>query len=192
MSTAGTTITDPTMAAQNYGLIAAFDTAPGLYRAAEKVRDAGFRRWDCITPFPVHGLDKAMGVKRSIVPRISLVGGITGFITGMTMIWWTGAYDYKLVVGGKPLFSPMFAFPVSYELTILFTAFATIGGMFVLNGLPMHANVDVFKHLFREQWNYITAHPNTWGHTLSNYVNSRYVIKKLQVLSSMIDSVFMD
>ncbi|MEN9663029.1 MAG: hypothetical protein RL324_1978 [Verrucomicrobiota bacterium] len=145
MSTAGTTITDPTMAAQNYGLIAAFDTAPGLYRAAEKVRDAGFRRWDCITPFPVHGLDKAMGVKRSIVPRISLVGGITGFITGMTMIWWTGAYDYKLVVGGKPLFSPMFAFPVSYELTILFTAFATIGGMFVLNGLPMHYH-PVLKH----------------------------------------------
>lgn len=54
------------------------------------------------------------------------------------MIWWTGAYDYKLIVGGKPLFSPMFAFPVSYELTILFTAFATIIGMFIVNGLPMH------------------------------------------------------
>src|SRR6476469_7170822 len=56
----------------------------------------------------------------------------------MTMIWWTGAFDYPLIVGGKPLFSPMFAFPVSYELTILFTAFATIIGMFILNGLPMH------------------------------------------------------
>jgi hypothetical protein len=54
------------------------------------------------------------------------------------MIFWTGAVDYKLIVGGKPFFSPMFAFPVSYELTILFTAFATIGGMFFLNGLPMH------------------------------------------------------
>ena len=66
----------------------------------------------------MHGLDKAMGLKRSIVPRISLAGGITGFCTGMTMIWWTGAWDYPLTVGGKPLFSPMFAFPVSYELTI--------------------------------------------------------------------------
>ena len=54
------------------------------------------------------------------------------------MIWWTGAIDYPLTVGGKPLFSPMFAFPISYELTILFTAFATIIGMFLVNGLPMH------------------------------------------------------
>ena len=126
------------MAAPTYGLIATFDTAPGLYHAAEKVRDAGYRCWDCITPFPVHGLDKAMGLRRSIVPRISLAGGITGFCTGMTMIWWTGGWDYPLTVGGKPLFSPMFAFPVSYELTILFTAFATIIGMFVVNGLPRH------------------------------------------------------
>lgn len=126
------------MAAPIYGLIAAFDTAPDIYHAAEQVRDAGYRNWDVISPMPVHGMDKAMGLKRSVVPRISLAGGITGFITGMTLIWWTGAYDYKLIVGGKPLFSPMFAFPVSYELTILFTAFATIGGMFFLNGLPMH------------------------------------------------------
>lgn len=79
-----------------------------------------------------------MGVKRSKVPRFSLAGGITGFTTGMLMIWFVDAYDYPLVVGGKPFFSPMFAFPVSYELTILFTAFATIGGMFIMNRLPMH------------------------------------------------------
>ena len=158
------------MATPPYGLIATFDTAPEIYQAAQKVRDAGYKNWDCITPFPVHGLDGAMGLGRSLVPRISLVGGISGFCTGMSMIFWTGAVDYKLikvprfslaggilgfctgmsfiawlglseyplVVGGKPYFSPMFAFPVSYELTILFTAFATIGGMFFLNGLPMH------------------------------------------------------
>jgi len=126
------------MASQPYGLIATFDRADEVYHAAEKVRDAGYRHWDCITPFPMHGLDKAMGVRRSIVPRISLAGGITGFCTGMALIWWTGAWDYPLVVGGKPFFSPMFAFPISYELTILFTAFATLGGMFFLNGLPMH------------------------------------------------------
>jgi len=126
------------MAASKHGLIATFDTAADIYHAAEKVRDAGFTNWDCITPCPVHGLDGAMGVKRSKVPRISLAGGITGFITGMSMIYFTGAVDYPLIVGGKPLFSPMFAFPVAYELTILFTAFATIGGMLILNGLPMH------------------------------------------------------
>ena len=121
-----------------YGLIAAFDTTPDLFHACEKVRDAGYSQWDALTPFPVHGLDAAMGVRRSKVPRFSLAGGITGFCTGMSFIWWANAYDYPLVVGGKPYFSPMFAFPISYELTILFTAFATIFGMFFLNGLPMH------------------------------------------------------
>jgi hypothetical protein len=118
-----------------YGLIATFETSADVYHAAKKVRDAGYRRWDCITPFPIHGLDKAMGLRRSIVPRYSLAGGITGFCTGMSLIWYTDAWDYALTVGGKPFFSPLFAFPVSYELTILFTAFATIGGMFFVNGL---------------------------------------------------------
>ena len=72
------------------------------------------------------------------MPRFSLAGGLTGFTTGMLLIWLTGGYDYRLIVGGKPFFSPMFAFPVSYELTILFTAFATIAGMFITNALPMH------------------------------------------------------
>jgi hypothetical protein len=138
------------MAAPSYGLIATFNTAPALYQAAQQVRDAGYRNWDCITPFPVHGLDSAMGLKRSIVPRISLLGGITGFTTGMTMIWWTDQWDYPLIVGGKPFFSPMFAFPVSYELTILFTAFATIIGMFLVNGLPMHYHpVLKYDHIRR-------------------------------------------
>lgn len=123
------------MAEPTFGLIATFDSPAALYHAAEQVRDAGYQQWDCITPFPIHGLDGAMGVKRSHVPRFSLAGGITGFCTGMLMIFYTNGWDYKLVVGGKPLFSPLFAFPVSYELTILFTAFATIGGMFFVNGL---------------------------------------------------------
>src|SRR5262245_48140156 len=138
------------MAGQPYGLIATFTSAPALYHGAEQVRDAGYRFWDCITPFPVHGLDKAMGLKRSIVPRISLAGGLTGFFTGMGLIWWTGAVDYQIIVGGKPLFSPMFAFPVSYELTILFTAFATIGGMLLVNGLPKHYDpVLKYDHIRR-------------------------------------------
>ena len=119
-------------------------------RAAEQVRDAGYRKWDVITPFPIHGIDKAMGVGRSRVPRISLAGGITGFCTGMSMIWYMDKFDYALTVGGKPFFSPLFAFPVSYELTILFTAFATIGGMFLVNGLPMHYHpVLNYEHIRR-------------------------------------------
>jgi hypothetical protein len=126
------------MSEKPYGLIAMFDTPADIMHAAEAVRDAGYKSWDVITPFPVHGMDRAMGVRRSLVPRISLAGGIIGFATGMGLIWWSGAWHFKLIVGGKPFFSALFAFPISYELTILFTAFATIIGMFLLNRLPMH------------------------------------------------------
>ena len=78
------------MPAPLYGLIATFETAPQIYHAAEQVRDAGYKNWDVISPCPLHGLDKAMGLKRSIVPRISLAGGILGFITGMSLITLTG------------------------------------------------------------------------------------------------------
>ena len=126
------------MPAQRYGLIAMFETPADIMHAAEAVRDAGYTSWDVITPFPVHGMDRAMGVRRSWVPRFSLAGGLLGLVTGMTLVWWSGAWNFKLSVGGKPLFSPLFAFPISYELTNLFTAFATIIGMFLLNRLPMH------------------------------------------------------
>src|SRR5579885_418437 len=126
------------MSAPIHGLIAMFETPAQVMQAAEKVREAGYKFWDVHSPFPIHGIDRAMGVKRSKVPRISLAGGITGFCTGMSMIWYMNGFDYTLTVGGKPFFSPLFAFPISYELTILFTAFATLIGMFVMNGLPMH------------------------------------------------------
>lgn len=126
------------MSSKPYGLIAMYETPAEAMHAAEQVRDSGYKFWDVIAPFPVHGMDRAMGMRRSKVPRISICGGILGFTTGMSLIFWTGGWNYKLIVGGKPYFSPLFAFPVSYELTILFTAFATIIGMLILNGLPMH------------------------------------------------------
>ncbi len=119
-----------------YGLIAEFSTPAEVMRAAEKIRDAGFRKWDVHSPFPVHGMDEAMGLKNSKVGWFSFFGGVIGFTTGMSMIWFMNGFDYPLIVGGKPLFSPLYAFPVSYELTILFASFATLFGMFGLNRLP--------------------------------------------------------
>ena len=119
-----------------YGLIAEYTTPADLLHAAEKVRDAGFRRWDVFTPFPVHGMDKAMGLKNSKVGWFAFLGGVTGYATGMLMIWFMNALDYPLIIGGKPLFSPFGAFPPSYELTILFGAFGALGGMLFLNRLP--------------------------------------------------------
>lgn len=135
----------------NYGLMAFFPNPAALYHAAEKVRDAGYHQWDCFTPFPVHGLDGAMGVKRSRVPVFTFIGGFIGFFTGMFIAWFMGAYDYPLIVNGMPFFSPVFPFPVAYELMILLAAFGTLIGMFALNRLPMHyhptMNVDAFAHV---------------------------------------------
>lgn len=115
---------------------ATFESAGAIYKAAKKVKEAGFQKWDVHTPFPIHGMDEAMGIKRSKVPRFTLVGGVTGFCTGMLMVWFMGAYDYALIVGGKPYFSPVFTAPIAYELTILFAAFGTLAGMFLTNCLP--------------------------------------------------------
>ncbi len=119
-----------------YGMLAEFETAADVLHAAEKVRDKGYTRWDVFTPFPIHGMDQAMGLKNSKVGYFSFIGGVTGYTTGMLMIWWMNAYDYPIIIGGKPMFSPFGAFPPSYELTILLGAFGALFGMLFLNRLP--------------------------------------------------------
>ncbi len=119
-----------------YGIVAEFETPADVLHAAEKVRDAGFRRWDVYTPFPIHGMDKAMGLKNSAVGWFSFIGGVSGYTLGMLMIWFMNAYNYRIIVGGKPMFSPFSAFPPSYELTILLGSFGALFGMLFLNRLP--------------------------------------------------------
>jgi hypothetical protein len=133
------------MSTQPYGLIAMYETPAAVMKAAAEVSDAGYRFWDVISPCPIHGMDRVMGIRRSRVPCFSLVGGVVGFCSGMALVWWTSAMNYKLIVGGKPLFSPLYALPVAFELAILFAAFATLGGMFLMNRLPMHYH-PVMKH----------------------------------------------
>src|SRR5436853_2813369 len=119
-----------------YGIIGEFRTAAAVLHAAEKVRDLGLRKWDVFTPFPVHGMDKAMGLKNSKVGWFSFLGGVAGYTGGMLMIWWMNAVDYPIVIGGKPMFSPFGAFPPCYELTILLGSFGALFGMLFLNRLP--------------------------------------------------------
>jgi hypothetical protein len=119
-----------------YGILAEFDTPADAMHAAEKVRDAGFTQWDVYTPYPVHGMDKAMGMKNSNVGWFAFAGGVSGYTLGMLMIWFMNALDYPIIVGGKPMFSPFAAFPPSYELTILLGAFGSLFGMLFLNRLP--------------------------------------------------------
>ncbi len=126
--------------ADSYGIIASFADTPSFYNAAEKVRDAGYKKWDTYSSFPVHGMPEAQGQARSKVPIFTFLGGITGFTVGTLLVWYMNYFDYPLIVGGKPFFSPVFPFPVMYELTILLAAFGTLGGMFLTNLLPQHYN----------------------------------------------------
>jgi hypothetical protein len=122
--------------AKPYGIVAEFDTPAATLHAAEKVRDAGFKRWDVYTPFPVHGMDAAMGMGNSPVGWFTFIAGATGFFGGLLMIWYMNSLDYGIPIGGKPMFSPIYAFPVAYECTILLGAFGSLGGMLILNRLP--------------------------------------------------------
>lgn len=107
-----------------------------LITAANRIRESGYKDFDIFTPYPVHGLDKAMGVKRTILPYISFGGGIFGLANAIFLIMWTGSIHYKLNIGGKPLFAFQFSIPVMFELTILCTAIATFLGLWFLCGLP--------------------------------------------------------
>jgi hypothetical protein len=130
-----------------WGVLAEFEDVDHLLLAAERVRDAGFRRWDCYTPFPVHHLDDAMGQKPTILPWIVLVCGLTGLLTGVLLQWWTNAsfveaaptflQGYPYIISGKPIFSLPANIPVIFELTILFSALGAVVGMLALNNLPV-------------------------------------------------------
>ena len=121
-----------------YGVLAEFTTPAELYHACERVRDAGFTRWDAHTPFPVHGLSKAMGLRRSTLPWIVLVMALTGAGLGFLLQWWVHTTAYPLVISGKPFFTWPAFIPITFEVAVLFGALGAVFGMFALNRLPMH------------------------------------------------------
>ena len=119
-----------------YGLLTEFESPSLLMEAVEKVRDEGFQKWDVHTPFPVHGMDDAMGIKGTQLPFIVLAGGLTGLGLATLMQWWMNAVDYPFIISGKPLFGLPANIPIMFELTVLLSAFATFFGMWGLNGMP--------------------------------------------------------
>ena len=131
---------------EHFGVLAQFASPKEIYHACERVRDAGYKKWDAHTPFPVHGLDRAMGLRDSRVPWIVLVCGLSGAAGGMLLQWWVSVHAYALVISGKPLFSwPAFV-PVTFELGVLFGALGAVFGMLGLSRLPM-----LYHPLFRSK-----------------------------------------
>ena len=119
-----------------YGIMAEFDSPAAVLAAAEKVRAAGYHRWETFTPFPIHGLDRVAGYRNSLVGWFALAFGGGTFVGTMGLIWYCNAFDYPILIGGKPMFSPPMSFVPSYILMILGAAVGAFVGMLVLNGLP--------------------------------------------------------
>src|SRR6187549_522932 len=121
-----------------HGYLAEFESPSKIYKASEKLRDAGFQRWDVHSPFPIHGLNEAMGVKRSILPWFVCIGGMTGTLTAFLLAYVTQVIIYPTVVQAKPanIFTTPAFFPIMFELTILIAAFTSLFGCFAFMGLP--------------------------------------------------------
>ena len=139
-----------------YGLMAEFDSTTGVVKAAQQVRDAGFTKTDAFSPFPIHEMDEALGIKRSILSFLIFAGGITGALTGLALVYWTHSIEYPIMVAGRPHFSLPAFIPPIYELTILLASFTAVFGMLLLNGLPQpyHPvfNVPRFNLASREKF----------------------------------------
>jgi len=140
------------------GLLAEYHDVTTLAVAAHKVRHAGYKHWDVYSPFPIHGIDEAVGIKRTILPWLVLCAGLTGCTFGLIMTAWINAWQitmpwpfdwvnfqgYPFLVSGKPLWSLPANVPVIFECTVLFSALTAVFGLLLLNKLPMLYN-PLFK-----------------------------------------------
>jgi hypothetical protein len=139
-----------------YGLMAEFDTPTELVNAAERTRLAGYRDFDAYSPIPIEELSEAMGMRRTRLPLIVLIGGICGGLAGYGLEYWSSVIEYPMNVGGRPFHSwPQFI-PVTFETTVLGAALAAFVGMWALNGLPQpyHPvfNVPAFERASRDRF----------------------------------------
>jgi hypothetical protein len=125
-----------TLPAKLYAVAAEFAGPTQLYHAAEKVRDLGFKWWDCYTPYYIHGLDRAMGQRKSLVPFFTLMGGLSGLVGGFLLVVITSVYVYPIDTQGKPYFSLPAFVPILDLLMIILSAIMSIAGMTTLSLLP--------------------------------------------------------
>jgi hypothetical protein len=136
-----------------FGIMAEFATPADVYHAAEKIRDAGYTKWDLYSPFPIHGIDEAMGITRTKLPLIVGAAAIVGVTCGYLLQWYGSNVGYQLVTQGKPYGSlteggwESFV-PIMFEVSVLFAAFASLIGMLALNGLPRHHHPLMKKEAF--------------------------------------------
>ena len=121
---------------QVYGVLGQFPGPTELVGAARRVREAGYTKFDCHSPFPIHGMDAAMDLSPSKVGYVAGIAGLIGGCFGFWLQWWTSAVDYPMVIAGKPYNSYQAFVPVTFGLTVLFAAFGAFFGALITNRLP--------------------------------------------------------
>jgi hypothetical protein len=131
-----------------YGVIGEFEKPEHLVHAAAKIREAGYRYFEAYSPFPVEGLPEAMGMRRNLVPLITLLGGLAGGLGGFGFQYWAAVISYPQNIGGRPLNSWPAFIPVTFELTILCASLCAVLGMLALNGLPQPHHPIFNAHRF--------------------------------------------
>ena len=131
-----------------YGVIGEFEKPEQLVHAATKIREAGYRYFEAYSPFPVEGLPEAMGMRRNLVPLITLLGGLAGGLGGFGFQYWAAVIAYPQNIGGRPLNSWPAFIPVTFELTILCASLCAVFGMLALNGLPQPHHPIFNAHRF--------------------------------------------
>ena len=129
--------------------LAEFDSAADVMHAAEKLRDAGYSKFDTHSPFPVHGMDKAMGLPDSKLGWVVLCFGLTGTCAAWTMMYWMNGIDYPIVIGGKPGGALPSMIPIMFEVTVLFSALSAVFGMLHMNRLPRHHHPVFYSDRFK-------------------------------------------
>jgi hypothetical protein len=139
-----------------YGLMAEFEDPTALVSATRRTREAGYRKMDAYSPFPIEELSEALGEHHDRLPLLVLIGGIVGGSAGFLFQYWAAVIDYPINVGGRPLLSWPSFIPVTFEMTILVAALVAVFGMLGLNGLPMpyHPvfNVERFVNASRNRF----------------------------------------
>jgi len=132
-----------------YGILAEFKNPKALIDAARSVNQSGFTKFDTYSPFPIHGMDKAMSLKKSKLGWIVFGHALLGFSGAIAMMYFMSVIDYPINISGKPFFNAPAWVPITFELTVLLSSFGAVFGMFFLNGLPrLHNplfNVERFK-----------------------------------------------
>ena len=143
-----------------FAVSALFDTPDEIIAAANRVSGAGYKKFDVLTPYPVHGMDGAMKLKATKIGWVGFFAGLSGTTLAFLMIWWMVGVDYKNVFGGKPFFNLPPSIPIVFELTVLLSALSLVGSLIaVFNKLPANANplmdTDFIKRVTSDKFGYI-------------------------------------